>query len=147
MAAAKSIRLIAKPANEPLIASANEPALHRLLCALVDNALKYTQEEGSVTISAAPVDGSIRLAVADTGIGIAPEALPHIFERFFRADQVRGSGSGTGLGLSIAQAIAKAHGTEITVQSTPDKGSHFDLVLSATGFDPALNGGRHGETL
>jgi signal transduction histidine kinase len=69
------------------------------------------------------------LTVADTGEGIAVDTLPHIFERFYRGDRARGTGSGFGLGLSIAQAIAQAHGSEITVESAPGAGARFSLTL------------------
>jgi len=69
------------------------------------------------------------LAVQDTGEGIPKAVLPHIFERFFRADTARSSGSGVGLGLSIAQAIARAHGSVISVESRPGAGARFALIL------------------
>jgi signal transduction histidine kinase len=73
--------------------------------------------------------GSVVLAVEDTGEGIAADALPHLFERFYRADEARGSGNGFGLGLAIAQAIAAAHGTRIAVESQPGEGARFSLGL------------------
>ena len=84
-----------------------------------------------MTVTAAAQNGSAVLTVGDTGEGIAADALPHIFERFYRGDRARGSGSGFGLGLSIAQAIAQAHGAEIAVESTPGAGARFSLTLRA----------------
>ena len=69
------------------------------------------------------------LSVADTGEGIAPDALPHVFERFYRSDPARAGGSGFGLGLSIAQAIAQAHGTRIRVESSLGAGALFTVSL------------------
>lgn len=112
-------------------------ALRQLLLILVDNAIKYTPPNGSVTISlsvesvgaARFTDQKVaRISVVDTGIGIAPDDLSHIFERFYRADRARGTG-GTGLGLSIGKWIAEAHGGTITVESSPGSGSIFTVVL------------------
>ncbi|RME74465.1 MAG: sensor histidine kinase [Chloroflexi bacterium] len=101
--------------------------LKQLLLNLVTNALKHTPPGGKVTISLYREPEWVRITVADTGRGIAPSALPHIFERFYQAhgDEAKG----TGLGLSIAQWIAQAHGGEITVESELGKGSVFTLWL------------------
>ena len=130
-AAENGIRLEAVAGSEAVLASANAAGIRRLLLILVDNALKHTAAGGTVTVSAAASDGGARLGVDDTGEGIAADALPHIFERFYRGDLARGSGSGFGLGLSIAQAIAQAHGSEITVESAPGVGARFSLTLKA----------------
>ena len=127
IAAGRGIRLSAETNGHPAVASANEAAIRRLLLILIDNALKHTPAGGAVTVSADAGESGIVLAVADTGEGIAPQALPHIFERFYRGDPARGSGTGFGLGLSIAQAIAQAHGARIAVESTPGAGARFSI--------------------
>jgi signal transduction histidine kinase len=131
LATEKGIRFEAETGPQAVLAAANASGIRRLLLILVDNALKHTPAGGTVTVSAAARDGGAVLTVDDTGEGIAADALPHIFERFYRGDRARGSGSGFGLGLSIAQAIAQAHGSEITVQSAPGAGARFSLTLKA----------------
>jgi len=101
--------------------------IKQLLINLVTNALKHTPPTGSVTLSLYRDPDWVRVIVADTGRGIAPAALPHIFERFYQAKN--SNQKGTGLGLSIAQWIAKAHGGQITVTSELGKGSTFTLWL------------------
>ena len=125
----KGVTLRAVTAEQPVVASADESGVRRILLILVDNALKHTPEGGAVTVSAAAAAGGSILAVEDTGEGISAAALPHIFERFYRADPARGSGSGFGLRLSIAQAIAQAHGSAIEVSSPPGAGAQFSLPL------------------
>src|SRR5262249_30256364 len=102
--------------------------IRRILLILVENALKHTPAGGAVRVSVADRDGEIAVSVEDTGEGIAAEALPRIFERFFRADPARSS-SGFGFGLFIAQTIAHAHGTAIEVASQPGSGSRFCISL------------------
>ena len=106
-----------------------ETDMRRLLLILLDNAVKYT-ESGSISIKIERDADDVRISVSDTGIGIDAEALPHIFDRFWRADQARSRGSGgTGLGLSIAiQIVAKRNGT-IVVKSQPGQGSSFLVTL------------------
>ncbi|GAB4429287.1 MAG: HAMP domain-containing sensor histidine kinase [Anaerolineae bacterium] len=101
--------------------------LKQVLINLVTNALKHTPPGGTVTISLYRDPEWVRVIVADTGRGIAPTALPHIFERFYQAKDHNQKGSG--LGLSIAQWVAKAHGGQITVTSEQGKGSTFTLWL------------------
>ncbi len=93
---------------------------------LLDNALRYTPLGGEVTIEVTATGDELRLVVADTGEGIPAEALPHIFERFYRADPARG-GSGVGLGLAIVREIVQAHGGSVAVESAPGQGSRFIL--------------------
>jgi heavy metal sensor kinase len=129
LAAAKDIRLTAQAGPLPAIVRADASAIRRILLILLDNALKYTPPGGSITLETRVRADGVLLAVEDTGEGIAADALPHIFERFYRADSARGSGGGFGLGLSIAQAIAQAHGSEIQAASTPGAGARFCLFL------------------
>ncbi len=104
--------------------------LRQALVALLDNALKYTSSEGSISLSLTVEDAYAFIRVSDTGIGISPEDLPHIFERFYRADRARSrERGGSGLGLAIAQSIAKEHDGSIVVESTPGKGSTFTIKL------------------
>ncbi len=103
-------------------------AIKQVLLILLDNALKYTPLRGSITLAAAVVGDRAAISIRDTGKGITPEALPHIFERFYRSDTSR-SGSGAGLGLAIAQELVEAqHGT-ITVESQVGQGSTFTVTL------------------
>ncbi len=104
--------------------------LKRMLGNLVDNAIRYTPEGGTITLSLFRDDGWARLEVTDDGIGIAPEHLPHIFERFYMADKARSrSAGGSGLGLAIVKAIAEQHGGRVTAASEPGKGSTFTAWL------------------
>jgi hypothetical protein len=97
---------------------------------LLDNAIKYTPEGGKVRISATREDGYAAISVSDTGIGIEPEVLPHIFERFYRGDSARARDEhGSGLGLAIADWIVRAHNGEIRIISEPGKGSTFSILL------------------
>jgi heavy metal sensor kinase len=102
--------------------------LRQLLTNLVDNAVKFSEPGGSVTLRIEVADDQVRIVVADTGVGIASEHLPHIFERFYQADPARSS-AGSGLGLSICRWIAEAHGGQLEVKSAPGSGSTFTVVL------------------
>ncbi|HEX2986960.1 MAG TPA: ATP-binding protein [Chloroflexota bacterium] len=104
--------------------------LKQLLLILVDNAIKYTPEGGRVQLAIRTEPGAAVITVADTGIGIGPEDIPHLFERFYRADKARSRDlGGTGLGLSIAKWIADSHGGHISVESTVGQGSTFTIRL------------------
>jgi heavy metal sensor kinase len=102
--------------------------IQRMLSNLLDNAIKYTPPGGSVSVSVVENDGRVVVSVKDTGIGISPKDLPHIFERFYRCDESR-SQTGIGLGLSLARAIARGHGGDITTTSNPNQGSTFTITL------------------
>jgi signal transduction histidine kinase len=101
-------------------------SLRQLLLILLENATKYTQPGGQIKIGLEESAGRATLTVADNGAGIAAEDLPHIFERFYRADGSRKTG-GTGLGLSIAKWIIEQHGATIQVTSTPGQGTTFTV--------------------
>ena len=109
---------------------ADEDLLLQLLLNLLDNAGKYTPSGGRVTVGWAVGDGQAEVWVRDTGVGIAPEDLPHIFDRFYRVDKARSRAEGgSGLGLSICRWIAGAHGGSITVESAPGEGTAFVVKL------------------
>jgi two-component system phosphate regulon sensor histidine kinase PhoR len=95
---------------------------------LLDNAIKYT-EQGCITLSAHPTsDKLLEVTIRDTGIGISPEHLPHIFDRFYRVDASR-SKDGIGLGLAIVENAARAHGGKVSVESQFGKGTTFIVQL------------------
>lgn len=120
-----------------------DPAkLSRLLLNLIDNAIKYSNSGAAVTVTAAIEHDQARIAIADTGPGIGPEHLPHLFERFYRVDQARSrhaagpdGGSGAGLGLSIAAWLAEIHGGRIEVESQVGQGTTFIVWLPCSGPD------------
>jgi len=104
--------------------------LKQALINLLDNALHYTPSGGAVTVRLQAVEKGVAVAVEDTGHGIEPEHLPHLFERFYRTDWARAKDAGgTGLGLPIVKEIAEAHGGTVSVTSQVDKGSVFTLRL------------------
>jgi two-component system phosphate regulon sensor histidine kinase PhoR len=107
---------------------ADEARLEQVLVNLIHNAVKFTRPGGEVVLSADSVEGAVRFAVKDTGIGIPAEEVSRIFERFYRVDKSR-AGSGTGLGLSIARHIVEAHGGEIWVESEEGRGSTFFFTI------------------
>ena len=110
--------------------SADREMIRRLLLILLDNAVKYSPENSQVTVRVLKEDKGCRIEVEDQGIGIDEKDIPHIFERFYRADKTRSrQTAGTGLGLSIAMEIAERHGGGIEVKSTPGKGSLFVVRL------------------
>lgn len=112
----------------------DEDRLRQLLINLLDNAIKYTPPEGSVTVHGTIFDCSARIEVIDTGCGISPEHLPHVFERFYRADGSRGRIiDGTGLGLAICRSIAEGHRGQLWVESEPGCGTKVVIVLPREG--------------
>ncbi len=102
--------------------------MRQVLANLLDNAVKYTPAGGRIEIAATRDGSDAVLSVSDTGIGITPDELPHIFERLYRGDKSR-SARGLGLGLSLVKAIVEAHGGGVTVHSSPGSGTRFDLRL------------------
>ncbi len=133
-AAQKNIELTQQaPAELPEI-YVDEARINQVLSNLVTNALRHTPPQGRVRLSAQAVDGKIEFSVADTGEGIQPEDLAHVFERFYRGDKSRYGGNGElGLGLAIAKAFVHAHGGKIWADSTPGKGTTFVVELPIMG--------------
>jgi signal transduction histidine kinase len=118
--------------DQPVRLAVDRHRIQEMLLNLVTNAIKYTPSGGTVALSLADQDGVVSFTVRDSGIGIAPGDLPHIFDRFWRADPARsrtGQHPGTGLGLAITKWIAEAHGGSITVQSRPGRGTLFTVSL------------------
>jgi two-component system phosphate regulon sensor histidine kinase PhoR len=111
----------------------NKTRLEQALVNLLDNAIKFNRPGGQARIESGPADGGqVRIAVADTGIGIPPAHLPRIFERFYRVDKARSRDvGGTGLGLSIVKHVVERMNGTVTAQSEPGKGSTFTIVLPA----------------
>jgi len=122
--------------GHPVRLAVDRHRIRELLLNLVTNAIKYTPRGGTVDLSLTDQDDAVSITLRDTGIGIAPGDLPHIFDRFWRADPARsrtGDRPGTGLGLAITKWIAEAHGGSITVQSRPGRGTIFTVRLPRTG--------------
>ena len=119
----------------------NRDALKQVLLILLDNALKFTPPDGEIVITTAVDAGYARVSVRDGGPGIAPDLLPHIFERFYRGDPVRGSG-GVGLGLAIARALMEAQRGAIDVASEPGAGATFTVSLPRVIQDERGTGGQ-----
>jgi len=117
---------------DPVVLPVDRSRVRELILNLLTNAVKYTPPGGSVRVELGSEDGRVRLTVADTGIGIAPGDLPHIFDRFWRADSARtrtGERPGAGLGLAICKWIAEAHGGTIEAQSRPGRGTTVTVML------------------
>lgn len=119
---------------EPIQVCGDADRLKQLVLILLDNAIKYTPVGGSVTLGLASADTNAIITVADSGVGIASADLPHVFERFYRADPARGRDpGGTGLGLPIAQWIVTQHGGAIDLHSIPDQGTTATIRLPLPG--------------
>lgn len=128
---AEDKRIILSCASEDTVRVRGDAGrLKQVVVNLADNAIKYTNEGGKVDIRVAAFDGKAVLEVADSGVSIPPEALSHVFERFYRVGKARSRQmGGAGLGLSIVKSICEAHGGHITVESTEGKGSRFTVEL------------------
>ncbi|MFZ0450752.1 MAG: ATP-binding protein [Desulfatiglandaceae bacterium] len=111
-----------------LVTRGNAGQMEQAVVNLLDNAIQYSPRESSIRVNARDEDGETVISVTDEGCGIAPEHIQRIFERFYRVDRGRSrAAGGTGLGLAIVKHIAQAHGGEISVESTPGKGSTFTI--------------------
>ena len=117
--------------EQPVTLVGDEARLIQVIMNLLENALRFTNPGGQVSLSVRTGQNKVQLMVRDTGIGIAPEHLPHLFERFYRADPARQqtSGSSTGLGLAIVEWIVRVHGGTIVVESQVDRGSCFTVTF------------------
>ena len=130
---------VTMPTAQDATVDGDPTRLRQLLLNLVTNAIKYTPQGGEVEIALVRSDDEVTFSVRDTGIGIAAADLPHIFERFYRADRVRSrmdERGGFGLGLSISQWIAQAHGGSLVVQSRLHRGSTFTVTLPLAPDEP-----------
>ena len=128
-AGSNGVKLLSRIPDDLPYLMADAGKLDQILTNLVENALKFTPEGGHVSLSAKTAREGVEIEVADTGIGIPREHLPHIFERFYKVDRSRRDG-GTGLGLAITRRLAEAHGGDLTVSSVEGEGSVFTLNLS-----------------
>jgi histidine kinase len=131
----KHISLNIELAPDPPYALADEDRTVQVLTNLVGNALQYTPEYGKVTLLAQRFNQDVKISIQDSGIGIPPEHLPHVFDRFYRADKSRSrrAGGGSGIGLTIARALVEAQGGRIWAESAGDgQGSTFSFTLPTT---------------
>jgi heavy metal sensor kinase len=129
-ARAKDLALDVRVPDSDVVIEGNDPAIRRLVHALVDNAIKYTPSGGRIEVSLEDAEQTVELSVRDSGIGIGEEDLPRVFDRFYRADKARTRDvGGCGLGLSIAQWIANCHRAEIRAESAAGCGSVFRIAF------------------
>ncbi len=132
LAQQKQIVLRIEPFGDLPEVRADRELMRRVFINLIENAIKYTPEKGYIRVSAALEEGSVKAVIEDNGIGISPEDLPRIFERFYRADKARSREmGGTGLGLSIVKHCVELHGGSAGVESGLGKGSKFFFKIPA----------------
>jgi signal transduction histidine kinase len=138
-AADKGVTLIADPHDDDIRLVGDPHRLEQALQNLAANALRHTPPGGTVRLGASRDERGVRLTVTDTGIGIPAEHLPHVFDRFYKADQSR-SQSGSGLGLSIVKAIAERHGGRVSVRSVPGRETVFEILvpIGSTGSNGSM---------
>ena len=135
-AAEKNKQTLTGDIQEELFLYGDRSKLSQILYNLMDNAIKYTPEEGQISVCLREEDGNIVWRVKDNGVGIPEEDLDHIFERFYRVDKARGRETGgTGLGLSIVKQMVRMHDGTITVESHPGKGSEFTVTFPQEGAE------------
>ena len=122
--------LTSAEANEPVIVELDRTLIQRAVGNLISNAVAHTPEGGTVAIKAHVEAARILIEVSDTGVGIPADALPRVFDRFFRVDPSRSKASGgTGLGLSIVQGIMQLHGGNVEIVSKPGIGTRVTLCM------------------
>jgi heavy metal sensor kinase len=128
-AAARGVALEYRSAGDARFRG-DEELLRRLAMNLLDNAIRYTAEGGKVSVALDVEDSQVRIRIADTGVGISPDAAPHVFERFYRADTARSrQDGGFGLGLAIVKWIAESHQGDVALATSPGAGSTFTVTL------------------
>ena len=130
------VKVASRAPMAPVVVPVDRPRIRQMLMNLATNAVKYTPKGGRVDLELSEAGRHVTLVVRDNGIGIAPGDLPHIFDRFWRADVARsrtGERAGAGLGLAITKWIAEAHGGNIAVQSRPGRGTVFTVTLPKDG--------------
>jgi signal transduction histidine kinase len=131
----RGVRLESDIPDELPTVQADRERVHQVLFNLVENAVRFTPPGGAVTVSAHGDNGAVEISVSDTGVGIPPEHLPRLFDRFYRVDSARSRGDGgTGIGLAIARSVVEAHGGHIRAESELGRGSVFifDLPTSSS---------------
>lgn len=129
--------LVDNTLDSPLLVSGDKDSLTQLFVILIDNAVKYSPEKSTITITGIARENQAHVTVADQGIGIERDALGHVFDRFYRADKARTSNNGFGLGLAIAKHIADLHQGSITLKSTVGRGTKAIVSLPQTTNDQA----------
>ncbi|MCH5227015.1 MAG: substrate-binding domain-containing protein [Muribaculaceae bacterium] len=127
MAKKRDIKLVLNAPEEPVILAIDVEKMERVFFNLISNAMKYSPDNSTITVSYEVKENNLVLKVADTGEGISKEDLPNIFDRFFQVDRVRPTGSG--IGLSLTKALIELHGGSISVESELKKGSTFTVTL------------------
>ncbi|MDW8141765.1 MAG: ATP-binding protein, partial [Candidatus Bipolaricaulota bacterium] len=126
----KEITLQTRGSSQELIVYGDRQRLEQVLMNLLENARRYTPIRGAIKVSATSQNGEALVSVEDSGPGISPEDLPHLFDRFYRRDKSRARASGgTGLGLAIAKALVEAHGGKIWAENLPNGGARFSFTL------------------
>jgi signal transduction histidine kinase len=144
--------LVARPEPSDVMVLGDASALKRLIWILLDNAIKYSNPNGTISVSVGRLAGHTTVVVHDNGIGISPADLPFVFDRFYRADPSRGVVEGNGLGLAIAKWIAETHQAELSVTSDARNGTCFNIVfanartLRAQGTAREMSPGQRRET-
>jgi len=127
----KGVTVAMEVAGDSGFVRADIALIERVLVNLVDNALRHTPGGGTVGVTVRHAAGRVEVEVADSGEGIAADALPHVFERLFTTDRTRGPGRGAGLGLAIVKRVVELHGGTVSVRSEPGRGSRFAFELEA----------------
>lgn len=125
----RGINLVTKLDQDLPFVYADDMAISHVLNNLLDNAIKFTPEDGSITVAAKEIDNQLLVEVADTGRGISQEDQARLFQRFFQSDLGRKQYTGTGIGLYLCQEIVKAHGSQINCSSEPGAGTTFSFRL------------------